>query len=103
MNLPGNPSRHGKPTIQGALILLDGDDGRPLAIMDSIALTSLRTAAVAALAASCRPSSQVACLGERVPIKCSYSIRPGRLSRMLRPLSWSIVALLKPVPACGWY
>ena len=51
VNLPGNPSRHGKPTIQGALILLDGDDGHPLAIMDSIALTSIRTAAVAALAA----------------------------------------------------
>ena len=51
MNLPGNPTRHGRPTIQGALVLLDGDDGRPLAIMDSVALTSLRTAAVAALAA----------------------------------------------------
>jgi len=51
VNLPGNPDRHGRPTIQGAVILLDGDDGRPLAIMDSIALTSLRTAAVAALAA----------------------------------------------------
>ena len=51
VNLPGNPIRHGRPTIQGALILLDGDDGRPLAIMDSTALTSLRTAAVAALAA----------------------------------------------------
>ena len=52
VNLPGNPIRHGRPTIQGALILLDGDDGRPLAIMDSIALTSIRTAAVAALAAT---------------------------------------------------
>jgi ornithine cyclodeaminase/alanine dehydrogenase-like protein (mu-crystallin family) len=51
VNLPGNPIRHGRPTIQGALILLDGSDGRPLVIMDSIALTSLRTAAVAALAA----------------------------------------------------
>jgi ornithine cyclodeaminase/alanine dehydrogenase-like protein (mu-crystallin family) len=50
-NLPGNPRRHGQPTVQGALILLDGEDGRPLAIMDSIALTGLRTAAVAALAA----------------------------------------------------
>jgi alanine dehydrogenase len=51
VNLPGNPIRSGRPTIQGALILLDGDDGRPLAIMDSIALTSIRTAATAALAA----------------------------------------------------
>ena len=52
VNLPGNPARRGRPTIQGALILLDGDDGRPLAIMDSIALTGIRTAAVAALAAT---------------------------------------------------
>ena len=52
VNLPGNPTGRGRPTIQGALILLDGDDGRPLAIMDSIALTSIRTAAVAALAAT---------------------------------------------------
>jgi ornithine cyclodeaminase/alanine dehydrogenase-like protein (mu-crystallin family) len=51
VNLPGNPGRRGRPTIQGAVILLDGDDGRPLAIVDSIVLTSMRTAAVAALAA----------------------------------------------------
>lgn len=52
INLPGNPTRRRRPTIQGAVILLDGDDGRPLAIMDSIVLTSIRTAAVAALAAT---------------------------------------------------
>ena len=52
VNLPGNPIRHGRPTIQGALILLDANDGRPLAIMDSSALTAIRTAAVAALAAT---------------------------------------------------
>lgn len=51
VNLPGNPVRNQRPTIQGALVLFDGDNGRPLAIMDSIALTGLRTAAVAALAA----------------------------------------------------
>ena len=51
INLPGNPARRGRPTIQGALILLDGATGQPLAVMDSITLTSLRTAAVAALAA----------------------------------------------------
>lgn len=51
VNLPGNPARSGRPTIQGALILLDGGTGQPLAVMDSIALTSARTAAAAALAA----------------------------------------------------
>ncbi len=51
VNLPGNPAR-GRPTIQGALILLDGDAGDPLAVMDSMVVTSFRTASVAALAAS---------------------------------------------------
>ena len=51
MNLPGNPDRHGLPTIQGVLVLLDGDDGRPLAVMDSAVITAVRTAAVAAVAA----------------------------------------------------
>jgi ornithine cyclodeaminase/alanine dehydrogenase-like protein (mu-crystallin family) len=51
VNLPGNLTRRGRPTIQGALILLDGDTGQPLAVMDSIVLTGIRTAAVAALAA----------------------------------------------------
>lgn len=50
VNLPGNPGR-GLPTIQGALLLFDADDGRPLAIMDSIVITAVRTAAVAAVAA----------------------------------------------------
>ena len=27
VNLPGNRVRNGRPTIQGALILLDGNDG----------------------------------------------------------------------------
>ena len=50
INLPGNPAKRGRPTIQGALLLLDGDTGQPLAVMDSIVMTSVRTAAVAALA-----------------------------------------------------
>ncbi|HUF48459.1 MAG TPA: hypothetical protein VMM93_11635 [Vicinamibacterales bacterium] len=51
MNLPGNPVRNGRPTIQGVLVLLDAGDGLPLAIMDSIVITSVRTGAVAAVAA----------------------------------------------------
>lgn len=49
-NFPGNASR-GLPTIQGAVILSDAADGTPLAIMDSGAITALRTAAASALAA----------------------------------------------------
>lgn len=46
---PGNPGR-GLPRIQGTYLLLDGDTLAPLAALDGIALTSLRTPAVSALA-----------------------------------------------------
>ncbi|MGQ0660903.1 ornithine cyclodeaminase family protein [Sphingosinicella sp.] len=49
-NFPGNPAR-GLPTIQGALLLCDGETGALLAIMDSIEVTLRRTAAASALAA----------------------------------------------------
>jgi alanine dehydrogenase len=51
VNLPGNPAR-GMPTIQGVVLLVDTTTGRPLAAMDSRAITGIRTAAAAALAAS---------------------------------------------------
>lgn len=51
VNRPGNPDRNGLPTIQGIVVVSDPDSGRPLAVMESIALTGLRTAAAAALAA----------------------------------------------------
>ena len=50
-NFPGNGARHGLPTIQGAVILSDAANGTPLAIMDSISITALRTAAGSAVAA----------------------------------------------------
>lgn len=46
---PANPSR-GLPRIQGAYLLMDGESLAPLAMMDGVALTSLRTPAVSALA-----------------------------------------------------
>ncbi|MEQ1708444.1 MAG: ornithine cyclodeaminase family protein [Terricaulis sp.] len=49
-NFPGNPDR-GLPTIQGAILLCDADNGRVLAILDSIEITLRRTAAASALAA----------------------------------------------------
>jgi alanine dehydrogenase len=47
-NFPGNTEL---PTIQGAVILFDAANGRPLAIMDSISITAIRTAAATAVAA----------------------------------------------------
>jgi ornithine cyclodeaminase/alanine dehydrogenase-like protein (mu-crystallin family) len=50
-NFPYNAARHGLPTIQGVLVLCDASNGAPLAIMDSISITALRTAAASAIAA----------------------------------------------------
>jgi len=49
-NFPGNP-RQGLPTIQGVVYLCDASNGAPLAVMDSGAITALRTAAASAVAA----------------------------------------------------
>jgi alanine dehydrogenase len=49
-NFPGNPAR-GLPTIQGVVVVCDARDGRLLALMDSMAITALRTAAATAVAA----------------------------------------------------
>jgi alanine dehydrogenase len=50
-NFPGNQAAFGLPTIQGSLILCDADNGSLLAVMDSIEITALRTAAATAVAA----------------------------------------------------
>lgn len=50
-NFPGNGPRHGLPTIQGVVYLCDAANGTPLALMDSMSITALRTAAASAVAA----------------------------------------------------
>ena len=59
-NFPGNKQR-GLPTIQGIIMLSDADDGRLLALMDSIEITILRTGAATAVAAKylARPESRI--------------------------------------------
>lgn len=49
-NFPLNPLRTGLPTIQGAILLSDAENGTLLAIMDSIEITLRRTAAASAVA-----------------------------------------------------
>jgi ornithine cyclodeaminase/alanine dehydrogenase-like protein (mu-crystallin family) len=50
-NFPGNRARRGLPTIQGVIVIVDGEDGRFLALMDSAEVTVTRTAAATAIAA----------------------------------------------------
>jgi len=50
-NFPGNPERRGLPAIQGLILLSDAETGEPLAVMDSMEITILRTGAATAVAA----------------------------------------------------
>lgn len=63
-NFPDNPRQRGLPTIQGAIVLCDGSDGRVLSLMDSSEITTLRTAAATAVAAKylARADSTVAAI-----------------------------------------
>ena len=50
-NFPMNPARLGLPAIQGMIVICDGENGSPLALLDSIDITLKRTAAASAVAA----------------------------------------------------
>ena len=69
-NFPHNGARHGLPTIQGVVVLCEAVTGQPLAVMDSMAITALRTAAATAVAAkylarkNCRTALICGCGGQ---------------------------------------
>jgi alanine dehydrogenase len=82
-NFPLNAERFGLPTIQGAILLFDTERGRPLAILDSMELTALRTAAATGVAAKylARPDSKVATVSGcgvqgRVQLKALAEVLP---------------------------
>jgi len=92
-NFPANSAR-GLPTIQGAVLLYDANDGRLLAILDSIEITSKRTAAATALAArylARADARTVAILGcgeqGRAQLAALWSSRPVQ-----RAYAWDAVA-----------
>jgi len=64
-SFPGNPAK-GLPTVTGVVLLSDAETGEMLAVLSAAAVTALRTAAAAAIAAEtlCRPGSEsVAVIG----------------------------------------
>ncbi len=87
-NFPGNGMRHGLPTIQGAVILSDAANGTPLAVMDSIGITALRTAAASAVAAkylareACDTALLVGC-GGQAPAQLRALLRVRKPRRVL--------------------
>jgi alanine dehydrogenase len=86
-NFPQNGARHGLPTIQGVLVLCDADNGMPLAVMDSMAITALRTAAATAVAVKylarerCDTALVCGCGGQaRAQVRALLGVRsPARL------------------------
>jgi len=50
-NFPDNPRRRGLPTVQGVIQVFDARSGVVVALMDSMEITTLRTAAATAVAA----------------------------------------------------
>ena len=82
-NFPRNAERFGMPSIQGIIVLCDGENGKPLAIMDSIEITILRTGAATAVAARhlARLDSKVATIcgcgnQGRIQLKALTKVRP---------------------------
>jgi alanine dehydrogenase len=61
-NFPENAKRYGLPMIQGIVVLSDGENGYPLALIDSIEITIQRTGAATGVAAKhlARPDSKTA-------------------------------------------
>jgi ornithine cyclodeaminase/alanine dehydrogenase-like protein (mu-crystallin family) len=86
-NFPGNPARSGLPTIQGIVALCDADNGRLLALLDSIEITRLRTGAATAVAAKhlARPEASVLTVfgcGRQGRIQVECLARVLRLARV---------------------
>lgn len=82
-NFPQNMKRFGLPLIQGIIVLCDGVNGYPLALMDSTEITVLRTGAATAVAAKhlARPDSKVATIcgcgnQGRISLTAIMKVRP---------------------------
>lgn len=82
-NFPGNRTQSNWPTIQGLILLYDAENGRPLAVFDSIDITVKRTAAASAVAAKylARRNSSVATIcgcgaQARTQLRAIHSVLP---------------------------
>jgi alanine dehydrogenase len=91
-NFSRNPERFGLPAIQGLVLLCDAERGSPLALMDSIEITILRTGAATAVAAKhlARSDARVATIcgcgnQGRIQLRSLLATRP-----LKRVLAWDI-------------
>ena len=91
-NFPQNEKQFGLPLIQGVIVLCDADNGRPLALMDSIEITIIRTGAATGIAAKylARTAASVATIcgcGNQGRISLKALSRVRELSRVY---AWDI-------------
>ena len=82
-----NASRFRMPNIQGLIVLCDGDNGYPVAVLDSIEITILRTGAATAVAAAhlARDDARVATIcgcGNQGRVQLRALSRVRRLERV---------------------
>ncbi|HSE97473.1 MAG TPA: ornithine cyclodeaminase family protein, partial [Blastocatellia bacterium] len=82
-NFPQNTKMFGLPLIQGVIALCDGENGYPLALMDSMEITIIRTGAATGVAAKylARPGAKVATIcgcgnQGRISLKALNHVRP---------------------------
>jgi alanine dehydrogenase len=117
-NFPGNPERTGRPTIQGVIALFDAGDGRPLALLDSIEITALRTAAATAVAAKylaaeaavvtvcgcgeqSRPQLRALACVRSVSRALAFDMSPARARRFAADMTQELGIQVSPVPDIG--
>ncbi len=114
-SFPGNPA-HGLPTVTGLVLLSDAETGVLLALLDAAAVTALRTAAAAAIAAEslCRSGAEstavIGCgvngaetvrmfraLGREVSV---WDIEPARAALVADRLGATVAASREEALAC---
>ena len=88
-NFPNNPAQHGLPTIQGVVLLADAERGTPLALLDSMEITTLRTGAATAVAAKYLAPERASTVGligcgvqGWVQLRAVAKVRPIRSARV---------------------
>jgi alanine dehydrogenase len=91
-NFPQNAKRFGLPLIQGVIVLCDAENGYPLALMDSMEITIIRTGAATGVAAKylARSDARVVTIcgcgnQGRISLKALAKVR-----RLSRAYAWDI-------------
>ena len=91
---PDNAER-GKPSVMGTYLLLSGESGEPLAVLDGQALTLWRTAAASALAASYLARSDA----RRLVMVGAGALAPGLIAAHAAVRAIDEVAIWNRTPA----